>query len=157
MNEQSSVNDYKEWIIKVRLAHFKRLSISKLDNNQKELLLRLKELLLEDGINEEELRNQTLVYGQLNDEEKIKILEDKVLELVMKLLPILETNDEVSSKDYPEFYHAIQELIAYSPDEANKLIKEIFAKEHINHCMSCGSSLYGNPCTYYFSKKLTYK
>lgn len=151
--------EYQEWIIKVRLVHYKRLTTSTLplDNNEKVILERLNKMLLEDGITKEAIDKEVDDYKQLSEEEKTKQIEEKVDDLVNKITTYLENIEEINSKDYPELYHRIQELLALKPTLANELIQKAFETKKINHCMSCGDSLYGKPCTYYFSKKLSYK
>lgn len=153
--------EYKEWITIVRLAHYKRLRTNPLplENNEKKMLEELKQLLLEDGITEETINEEVSKYKNLSEEERTKQIEEKAGVLVSQIVTYLENTEEINSKDYPELYHRIQELVALNPSVANSLIKETFESEKISHCISCGDSLYGKPepCTYYFSKKLTYK
>lgn len=146
--------EYKEWITTVRLAHYKRLSNTLvLESNEREMLLKLKQLLLEDGISEETINQEVSQYKELSDEERKKQLEEKVEVLVSQIITYLENFEEISSKDYPEVYHRIQELVALNHVLANELIKETFEREKISHYMICGDPLSGGPCTYYFSKK----
>ena len=150
---------YKDWITIVRLAHYKRLCISPLplENNERFMLERLKKMLLEDGITEETINQEVSQYKKLSEDERTKQIKEKVGVLVSQIVTYLENIEEINSTDYPELYHRIQELVALNPSVANDLINRAFESERINHCMSCGDSLYGRPCTYYFSKKLTYK
>lgn len=155
MEVEELKREYTEWIKKVRLAHVKRLSTSNkpLENNEKEILIKIKQLLLESGLTEGDIDQEILQYKELTDEDKKQLLEDKVQNLVSQIISYLDDASEVSSKDYPELYHRIQELVALNPDVANELINDFFEREKISHFTSCGDSIYGGPCTYYFSKK----
>lgn len=121
------------------------------------MLIKIKELLLEDGITEDIINEEVLKYSELNDDERKKQMEEKVNLLVSQILTYLDKDEEINSKDYPELYYRIQELLALNPYSANEIIQEAFRQDNINHCMNCDSSLFGGPCTYYFSKKLSYK
>lgn len=155
MEIEELTKEYSEWIRVVRLAHLKRLSSSTLplENNEKEMLRRIKQLLLEDGFTEDDINQEVRQYMELNEEKRKKQLEDKVRELVSQIVSYLGDIEEINSKEYPELYHRIQELVALNPTVANELINEFFEREKISHIMSCGDSIYGGPCTYYFSKK----
>lgn len=143
-----------EWIRKVRLAHYKRLSNAlSLDTDEKNRLIMLRQLLLSDGFTEEAITQEALQYGMLNDEEKQKQVDEKIEELVSQITAYLENIEEISSKEKPELYHRIQEILALNPDGGSDLIGEVFEKEKIYRCTVCGDSLYGGGCTYYFSKK----
>lgn len=159
MNDEEMKQRDQEWIKVVRIAHLKRLSLTEetLNSNDKIILKRLKSLLLENGTTEETINQEILAYRDLSEEGRNRELIEKAEELTSLITEYLEIFEEISSKDYPELYHRIQELVALNPDIANTLIKDTFTREHINHCMSCGDSLYGRTCTYYFSKKLSYE
>lgn len=148
----------KKWMIKVRLAHFKRLSskLTTLENHEKEMLIKIKQLLLEDGVTEETINQEIFEYNKLNEEERKKQIDEKVEVLVSQIVTYLEDIEEINSKDYPELYHRIQEILALNTD-GNELISQAFERENISHCMNCSGAIYGGPCTYYFSKKLSYK
>ena len=146
--------EYDEWVRKIRLAHYKRLSTAlSLDSEDKNMLVIFRQLLLDDGFTDDVLAQEVLQYKELSDEEKKKQIDDKAQELVDKIMSYLENNEEISSKVEPELYHRIQELLALDPKGANKLIDEFFEREEIYRCTVCGDSLFGGPCTYYFSKK----
>lgn len=149
----------QEWITTIRLSHYKWLcnNTSSLDDMEKSMLIKIKQLLLDDGITEETINQEVWKYSELNEEERKKQMKEKAEELVLQITSYLENVEEISSKDYPELYYRIQELLALDPHSANELIKEVFAQDGINHCMNCNNSLFGEPCTYYFSKKLSYK
>lgn len=159
MNDEEMKQTNQDWIKVVRIAHLKRLSLTEetLNNNDKVNLARIKQLLLENGSTEETINQEIFSYKNLSEEERTQQLVEKTEELTSLITEYLEIFEEISSKDYPELYHRIQELVALNPDAANDLIKATFTREHINHCMSCGDSIYGRPCTYYFSKKLSYE
>lgn len=150
---------YQEWLNKVRLAHLKRLSLNEetLDNNNLALLKQFKDSLLNNGLEEETINKEVSLYKEKTEEERIQEIKTKINTLVNKLNSLLAEKEEISSIDYPELYHRIQEVIALESEAANKLINDSFNTEGINHCMSCGDSLFGRPCTYYFSKTLSYK
>ncbi len=146
--------EYDEWVRKVRLAHYKRLSNAlSLESSEKSMLVTFRQLLLDDGFTDYELTQEVLQYKELSDEEKKKQMEDKAQELVSQIMTYLENAEEISSKVEPELYHRIQELVALDPKGATKLIDEFFEREKIYRCNVCGDSLFGGPCTYYFSKK----
>lgn len=151
--------ELEQWIITIRLAHYKWLTtnIQSLKNNEKEMLLKLKQMLIEDGIAEQTIDQEILKYKKLSEEERKQEMIKKVQILVSLIINYLENSEEINSIDYPELYFRIQELLALNSDIANELIKESFNSENINYCMNCSNSLYGKPCTYYFSKKLSYK
>lgn len=149
--------EQNEWITKVRLAIYKGLSIKPvLDNNEKEMQRILKQLLSQDGWSEETLDREISLYRALSDEERLKLLEEKAEALASQIGTYLENNEEISSKDYPELYHRIQELLVLDPSRANEVIKKTLERKKISHSESCGASLFGIPCTYYFSKKISY-
>ena len=152
----------KEWLTKIRLARYKSLSISPkpLEYEEKVIFERLKQFLLEDGITEETIDQAVLEYENLSEDERKQQLLEKVEVLVSQIITYFDENKEdkeIDSKRYPILYYRINELIGLNPTLANQLIKEAFAREKINNCMNCSNSLYGGECTYYFSKKLTYK
>ena len=124
-----------------------------MDSDDKNMLVRFRQLLLDDGFTDDALTQEVLQYKELSDEEKKKQMDDKAQELVDEIMSYLENNEEISSTEQPELYHRIQELLAINPDGANELIKEVFEREKIYHLTICGNSIYGNPCTYYFSKQ----
>ena len=155
---KKELSQEQEWITKVRLAHYKRLSnTSVLENSEQEMLAILKDLLLNDGITEEIINQEVCQYGELSEEERIKEMIEKAEALVSQIVTYLGDSEEISSKDYPELYHRIQELLALDSTRGSDLINEALEREKISHFISCGSSLYGGPCTYYFSKKISYR
>lgn len=159
MEEEKLKQEYQEWINAVRLAHLKRLSLNEetLDNNELTILKQFRSALLNDGVSEEFIKDEVSKYKATSEEERLEELKTKVNNLVNRINALLASKEEISSIDYPELYHRIQEVIALEDKIANKLISDSFESEGINHCMSCGDSLFGRPCTYYFSKSLSYK
>lgn len=159
MQIDESKQENKKWINKVRLAQYKYLSIYASNEEEQNILKLLKQRLLEDGITEEIINQEVLDYKNLSDEELNKQIKEKVEDLVYRIVNLLakEGKDEVDSNEYPELYHRIQELMALNPKIANQLINEAFEKENISNGMNCGNALCGGGCSYYFSKKLTYK
>ena len=148
----------KEWITKVLLTSYKSLSVgTTLDYSDKIMLDKLRQMLLEDGFTNETLEQVVLEYAQLSEEERLKEIEEKVEALISQIVPLLEGKEEISSKEYPELYYCIQELVAINPEVANQLIKEAYAKENIRYGTDCSGSLYGEECSYCFSKTLTYE
>lgn len=151
--------EYDEWVKTVRLAHYKRLSLDpeSLESNERYMLGQLRNLLLEDGFSEEALASLVEEYKDMDEETRMKEVEEKVKILVGQICEYLDGVEEISSIDYPELYHRIQELVALNSTLANELLRSSYDEKGIHHCMCCGDSLFGRPCTYYFSKKLTYK
>ncbi len=151
--------EYNEWINTVRLAHYKRMkaNLDALNAYEKNMFSSIRQALLDAGYSEEELSQEVSSYQSLSDDERILQLKEKVAALVKQIEEKLDTSEEVCSSDFPELYHRIQELIAYDSDKANELIQEAYESAGISHYMCCEDSLFGRPCTYYFSRKLSSK
>lgn len=149
--------EYIEWINKVRLAHYKRMkaNLEALSDYEKNMFPSIKQALIDAGYSEDILRQEALTYQSLSEDERALKLKEKVVALVKQIEDKLCTSEEICSSDFPELYHRIQELIAYDSDKANELIQEAYESAGISHYMSCGDSLFGRPCTYYFSRKLS--
>lgn len=159
MDIEKVKHEHKEWITRIRLARYKSLSISTqmTEYEEKVMFKQIKQMLLEDGITEETINQEALNYSNLSEDERKKQIVEKVEVLVSQIAILLKTNDEIDSKDYPELYYRIEEIIALNPDLGNQLIKEAFERESINNAKNCSDSLYGGGCSYYFSKTLSYK
>lgn len=151
--------EYNEWMNTVRLAHYKRMkaNLETLSDYEKNMFSSIRQALFDNGYSEEVLNQEVSSYQSLSDDERIAQLKEKVDVLVKQIEDILDGTDEISSSDFPELYHRIQELIAYDSDKANELIQEAYESAGISHYMNCGDSLFGRPCTYYFSRKLSSK
>ena len=157
MEAEKNTQNNKEWITKVRLAQYKRLSMDPEEYDAKIWLDKFKQTLLEDGYTEEQLNKEVLEYSALSEEQRIKQMEEKAEALVAQVMMHLENKEEISSAEYPELYHRIQEILALNPNIANQIIQDAFAAQKINEGMSCGDALTGGTCSYYFSKTLIYK
>lgn len=147
--------EYNEWLLKVLLSHFKTLSVSTINNADRSTLENLRSQLIEGGITEEEMQEAVLEYEKLTDDERNKELEDKAITLVSKIDSLLNENKVVDTKDYPEFYYRIQEILILAPtiDDANNLIHQTFDKANIEEHVNCTNRLYGENCSFFYVKK----
>lgn len=162
ISEESKLNDkqieeIKEWEKKVFIAIYKGLNIRPISNYEKNMLVDLRKRLLDCGITEEEMEKIVSEYKKLSEEERRQEIEEKVEALVLQINTFLEGKEEISSDEYPELYHRIQELIALNEEVGNELINKAFARENINKGLNCGGRIYGRECAYLFSKTLRYQ
>lgn len=150
-------NEIREWEKKVFIAIYKGLNIRTISDYEKNMLVELRKRLQERGITDEEMKKIVLEYQNLSEEERRQEIKEKVEDLVSQINTYLDGKVEISSDEYPELYHRIQELISLNEEVGNELINEAFAREKINKGFNCGGRIYGGECAYLFSKTLRYQ